>query len=65
MNSESIEELVCDLPDPAEARLFYQRLTTEHPRASQIFKRDRGLLSDALALAAWSPLLAQRMKTNG
>jgi glutamate-ammonia-ligase adenylyltransferase len=53
-----METLVSDLPDPDGARLFYERLTAEHPRAVRIFERDAGLLADALALAAWSPLLS-------
>jgi glutamate-ammonia-ligase adenylyltransferase len=55
---EEIESLVRDLPDEEGARLFFERLAAEHPRAVQRLRRDRGLLSDALALAAWSPLLA-------
>lgn len=47
-----------DLPDAEGARGFYERLAAEHPRAAQKLIRDEGLLSDALALAAWSPLLA-------
>ena len=54
---EKIESLVRDLPDREGARGFYQRLAAEHPRAAQRLVRDEGLLSDALALAAWSPLL--------
>lgn len=56
--NEIVEPLVRDLPDPEGARLFLKRLETEHPRAARILTRDRGLYSDALALAAWSPLLA-------
>jgi len=55
--NEQIESLVRDLPDPDGARGFYERLAAEHPRAAQKLARDEGLLSDALALAAWSPLL--------
>lgn len=47
-----------DLPDAEGARLFFERLSAEHPRAARMLTRDAGLLSDALALAAWSPLLA-------
>ena len=59
-----IESLVRDLPDPDGARLFYERLTGAHPRAARAFERDGGLLSDALALAAWSPLLATTLEQN-
>nr|MBA3805859.1 hypothetical protein [Acidobacteriota bacterium] len=55
---EKTESLLRDLPDAEGARLFFERFTAEHPRAAQLLMRDRGLLSDVLALAAWSPLLA-------
>jgi glutamate-ammonia-ligase adenylyltransferase len=57
VSREQLESLVRDLPDPEGARLFYERMTAEHVRAARAFERDAGLLSDALALAAWSPLL--------
>ncbi len=47
-----------DLPDAEGARLFYERLAREHPTILRSVGRDAGLLSDALALAAWSPHLA-------
>lgn len=56
--SEKIESLLHDLPDEEGARLFYERILTEHPLAVRQLERDAGLLADALALAAWSPLLA-------
>src|SRR2546421_4428466 len=52
------------LPDPEGARLFFERLLTEHPRASKKLAQDAGLLSDALALAAWSPLLSTTLAQN-
>ncbi len=54
---EKIESLVRGLPDAEGARMFYERLAAEHARAAQKLVRDEGLLSDALALAAWSALL--------
>jgi glutamate-ammonia-ligase adenylyltransferase len=54
---EKIESLVRGLPDAEGARTFYERLAAEHGRAAQKLVRDEGLLSDALALAAWSALL--------
>jgi [glutamine synthetase] adenylyltransferase / [glutamine synthetase]-adenylyl-L-tyrosine phosphorylase len=54
---EKIELLLRDLPDAEGARLFFERVSAEHPRAAALLRRDQGLLSDALALAAWSPLL--------
>lgn len=56
--NEKIEALLHDLPDAEGARLFYERLRAEHPRAALGLERDAGLLADALALAAWSPLLS-------
>ncbi len=61
---EEIEQLVRDLPDAEGARRFYERVTTAHPRVVKLFERDTGLLSDALALAAWSPLLATTLEQN-
>jgi glutamate-ammonia-ligase adenylyltransferase len=61
---EKIESLVRELPDPEGARRFYERVTSEHARAARAFERDEGLLSDALALAAWSPMLATTIEQN-
>ncbi|HEY9405117.1 MAG TPA: hypothetical protein VIQ24_20865, partial [Pyrinomonadaceae bacterium] len=61
---EKIESLVRDLPDAEGARMFYERLVAEHARAAQKLVRDEGLLSDALALAAWSPLLGTTLAQN-
>ncbi|HEX8491862.1 MAG TPA: hypothetical protein VF658_03390 [Pyrinomonadaceae bacterium] len=61
---EKIEALLRDLPDAEGARLFFERLTAEQPRAARMLLRDVGLLSDALALAAWSPLLATTLSQH-
>jgi hypothetical protein len=61
---EKIESLARELPDAEGARLFYERITSEHPRVKRQFERDAGLLSDALALAAWSPLLSTTLSQN-
>ena len=61
---KTIESLVKELPDAEAARLFYARLKGEHPRAVNSLVRDAGLLSDVLALAAWSPLLATTLAQN-
>lgn len=58
VRDEKIASLLRDLPDAEGARRFYERLTIEHRRTAERLARDEGLLSDALALAAWSPLLA-------
>jgi glutamate-ammonia-ligase adenylyltransferase len=61
---EEIELLSRELPDGEGARRFFGRISAEHPRAAHLLARDRGLLSDALALAAWSPLLATTLAQN-
>ena len=59
-----VESLVRDLPDENGARLFLERLRNEQPRTFQKLLRDPALLSDTLALAAWSPLLATTLEQN-
>jgi glutamate-ammonia-ligase adenylyltransferase len=61
---EKIESLTSDLPDREGARLFFERLAQEHPRDAERLARNEGLFSDALALAAWSPLLATTLSQN-
>ena len=62
--NEKIEALVRDLPDREGAHLFFERLQAGHPRAAKKLAQDAGLLSDALALAAWSPLLSTTLAQN-
>jgi glutamate-ammonia-ligase adenylyltransferase len=59
-----VESLLRDLPDEKGARLFLERFSNEQPRTFQKLIRDPALLSDALALAAWSPLLATTLEQN-
>jgi len=59
-----VESLIRDLPDENSARLFLERVATEQPRTFQKLTRDPALLSDACALAAWSPLLATTLEQN-
>ncbi|MFN2517133.1 MAG: hypothetical protein ABR556_13070, partial [Pyrinomonadaceae bacterium] len=59
-----VESLLGDLPDERGARLFLERLASEQPRTFQKLIRDPALLSDILALAAWSPLLATTLEQN-
>jgi glutamate-ammonia-ligase adenylyltransferase len=61
---EKTESLIRELPDPEGARHFYERVTSADTRAARAFGRDEGLLSDALALAAWSPLLGTTLEQN-
>jgi len=58
------DSLFRDLPDQNGARVFLQRLSQEQPRSYQSLTRDPGLLSDALALSSWSPLLATTLEQN-
>lgn len=59
-----VESLIRVLPDEKGARLFLDRISTEQPRTFQTLIQDSSLLSDALALAAWSPLLATTLEQN-
>ena len=59
-----VESLIRDLPDEKGARLFLERLRNEQPQAFQKLNREPALLSDTLALAAWSPLLATTLEQN-
>lgn len=63
-SKEKIDSLVRELPDPEGARLFYERVTSGHTRVARAFGRDEKLLADALALAAWSPLLGTTLEQN-
>jgi glutamate-ammonia-ligase adenylyltransferase len=59
-----VESLIRVLPDEKGARLFLDRLANEQPRTFQKLIRDPALLSDTLALATWSPLLATTLEQN-
>ncbi|HXL79632.1 MAG TPA: hypothetical protein VN951_02055 [Pyrinomonadaceae bacterium] len=63
-SNAEIESLIRDLPDPQGARLFLENLIKERPRTHQKLVKETGLLSDALALAAYSPLLATTLEQN-
>ena len=60
----STDFLLRDLPDQNGARLFLDRLSSEQPRAYRSLTSQPALLADALALAAWSPLLAATLEQN-
>ena len=65
MNIDQLESVfIRDLPDPNSARLFLERLEKEQPSARQKLLKQPALLADALALAAWSPLLATTLEQN-
>jgi glutamate-ammonia-ligase adenylyltransferase len=61
---EKFETLVRDLPDENGARMFLNELAEQHPRAFRSLTNEPGLMADALALAAWSPLLATTLVQN-
>jgi glutamate-ammonia-ligase adenylyltransferase len=63
-SNAEIESLIRDLPDPQSARRFLENLINERPRTHQKLVKETGLLSDALALAAYSPLLATTLEQN-
>lgn len=58
------ESLLKGLPDEKGSRLFLERVEQEQPRAFNKLLQDPALGSDALALAAWSPLLATTLEQN-
>jgi glutamate-ammonia-ligase adenylyltransferase len=59
-----IENLLSQLPESHGAQLLFDRLTDGHASMVRLFQREPGLLSDVLALAAWSPLLATTLEQN-
>jgi glutamate-ammonia-ligase adenylyltransferase len=63
-SNAEIESLIRDLPDPQSAQRFLENLINERPRTHQKLVNAAGLLSDALALAAYSPLLATTLEQN-
>lgn len=60
----NIDFLLRDLPDQNGARLFLDRLANEQPRTYRSLTSQPALLADALALAAWSPLLATTLEQH-
>jgi glutamate-ammonia-ligase adenylyltransferase len=61
---ELVERLLGQLPEAGAARRLFDRLVREHESVRQLFQREPGLLSDVLAIAAWSPLLATTLAQN-
>ncbi len=59
-----VEQLLAQLPESHAARLLFSRLVGGHPTTLKLFQRQPGLLSDVLAIAAWSPLLATTLEQN-
>jgi glutamate-ammonia-ligase adenylyltransferase len=64
VSDPKVEALVRDLPDKKGALAFLQRVASEQPHVYKNLTRERGLLSDVLALASWSPLLGTTLEQN-
>ncbi|MEK6337171.1 MAG: hypothetical protein AABM67_19790 [Acidobacteriota bacterium] len=58
-----VEHLLRQLPESHSAERLFTHLS-ENPSVARVFEREPGLLSDVLALAAWSPLLAATLERN-
>ena len=56
--------LTRDLPDIAGARRFLEQFSETHPAAWRKLQKKNSLLSDVLAIAAFSPLLATTLLQN-
>jgi len=59
-----VERLLRQLPESHAARLLLDRLVHQHQQVKRLLRREPGLLSDLLAIAAWSPLLAATLEQN-
>jgi [glutamine synthetase] adenylyltransferase / [glutamine synthetase]-adenylyl-L-tyrosine phosphorylase len=59
-----VERLLRQLPESHAAQLLFSRLVRVHDSIRRLFQREPGLLSDVLAIAAWSPLLATTLEQN-
>jgi glutamate-ammonia-ligase adenylyltransferase len=59
-----IVQLLRQLPESHAAQLLFDRLLSRHEHVKRLFQRQPGLLSDVLAIAAWSPLLATTLEQN-
>ncbi len=58
------DHLISGLPDPEAAGRFLGQLAESHPSAYAKLCKDKGLLSDVVTLAAYSPLLAMTLLQN-
>jgi glutamate-ammonia-ligase adenylyltransferase len=59
-----LDQLLGQLPESHAAQLLFSRLVDGRDSTSRLFQREPGLLSDVLAIAAWSPLLATTLEQN-
>lgn len=58
------DSLIDDLPDADAPRRFLSTLDERHPRDAAKLRKNNGLLSDVLTLAAYSPLLSTTLLQN-
>jgi glutamine synthetase adenylyltransferase len=61
LEQRDIEPFILSLPDPQAARVFLQRLESQHPTYADKCKRDSLLYSRLLMIAAYSPFLAENL----
>ena len=59
-----VERLLRQLPEAHAAQVLFGQLVRQHEHVRRLFQREPGLLSDVLAIAAWSPLLATTLEHN-
>lgn len=59
-----LEFLVSDLPSPDAARRFFEQFSERAPAAAARLQKSKGILSDVLTLASYSPLLAATLIQN-
>jgi [glutamine synthetase] adenylyltransferase / [glutamine synthetase]-adenylyl-L-tyrosine phosphorylase len=60
--TENIAELVKNLPDAESAARFFAQFSERNPADARKLFKNKGLLSDVLTLAAFSPLLATTLQ---
>jgi glutamate-ammonia-ligase adenylyltransferase len=61
---EMLQRLLGQLPESHAAQVLFDRLTTADDPVRRLLQGKPGLLSDVLAIAAWSPLLATTLAQN-
>ncbi|HMQ05277.1 MAG TPA: hypothetical protein PKD26_15265 [Pyrinomonadaceae bacterium] len=63
-NDARIADLAEKLPSPGSALAFFEQFAERNPPQAARLRRNEALLSDVLAIAAFSPLLATTMVQN-
>lgn len=64
MNKEKFNKIFEDLPDLIGAKRFYETLIKDSPKIAKKIQEDKGLISDLVAISAFSPLLATTLLQN-